>query len=320
LTFDHPDRIPIDAGLLPAAWTRHGQKLVDLWIKADVDIAWLPFHDPTQDVRQYQAGSFRDVWGCKWVNHQEGISGQVKEFPIDEYGKLQSYQSPVHLLRAVAHDSACAEFCIHNRNKFIRGGWVSLFERMQFLRGTENLLMDIADECPHIRDLLDIVMEFCTEYLQKIMAYDVDAITIGDDWGTQRGLLISPETWRAVFRPAYQKLIDMAKAKGKYIFFHSDGYILDLFDDLVEMGVDAINSQIWCMGLDKVSAYKGKICFWGEISRQTTLPFGTPQDVHDAAAQMKNKLTVNGGGLIAQSELDSITPFDNIVAFFNAWN
>ena len=114
-------------------------------------------------------------------------------------------------------------------------------------------------------------------------------------------------------------MIHLIKKEGKFVFFHSDGNILGIYKQLIKMGVDAINSQAWCMGLDAIAPYAGRVCFWGEISRQTPLPFGTPQDVRDAVAQMKDKLTKNSGGLIGQSELDNIMPFENIEAFFTVW-
>ena len=90
---------------------------------------------------------------------------------------------------------------------------------------------------------------------------------------------------------------------------------------LCEMGVDAINSQLWCMGVEKVAEqFAGKITFWGEISRQTILPHGTPQDIRNAAQTMIRLLHVNGGGLIGQSEMNWDVPLENVEAFYQAWD
>jgi uroporphyrinogen decarboxylase len=192
---------------------------------------------------------------------------------------------------------------------------------MQFLRGTENLYCDLAKQSDEFFKLAEMVMDFYREYLKAWLETDVDGITFGDDWGSQRALLISPNMWKKIFKPMYQELFEMIKAKGKYIFFHSDGYIMDLYPELIELGVNAINSQLWCMGVEKVAEkFAGKITFWGEISRQNILPKGTPEEVRAAAAIMKKYLFVNGGGLIGQSETGRDVPLENIKAVLTCWN
>ena len=320
LNFDFPDKIPIEMWVLPAGWAKHGQELADEYQKSEPDILGLPFGDPTSDARLYEIGVYRDEWGSVWHNCQYGIVGEVKEFPIDDWSKLDSYRPPVHLLDGAPYHDNCVNFAKEHPDKFVRGGWVKLFEQMQFLRGVVDLYMDIAMDLDEVYKLRDIVMEYNRKYLKTILQYDFDAVTFGDDWGSQQSLLISPDSWRKIFKPAYQEMFDMVKAAGKHVFFHSDGYILDLYEEFISMGVSALNSQIGCMGIDAVAKYKGRITFWGEISRQTTLPFGTPEDVINVCREMREKLTVNGGGLIGQSEIDMMTPMENIKAFFAGWN
>ena len=201
------------------------------------------------------------------------------------------------------------------------GGWISLFERMQYLRGTENLYCDIALDEEGMYKMFNHVMTFERVYVDKWLGLDVDAIGFGDDWGSQISLLISPDRWKELFKPLYKELIDKIKAAGKKVFFHSDGYIFDLYPEFIEMGVDAVNSQLWCMDVEKVAEkYAGKITFWGEISRQTTLPKGTPEEIYECAEVMKKNLIVNGGGLIGQSELNKDVPLENVEALLKAWD
>lgn len=169
--------------------------------------------------------------------------------------------------------------------------------------------------------MIGLVMDFMRSYVDAWLSMDVDGIPFGDDWGTQISLLISPASWVKIFRPLYQELFDRIHAAGKKVFFHSDGYIFDLYPHFIEMGVDAINSQLWCMGVEKVAErFAGKITFWGEISRQTILPHSTPQDVREAAWTMIRLLHVNGGGLIGQSEMNWDVPLKNVEAFCQAWD
>ena len=74
-----------------------------------------------------------------------------------------------------------------------------------------------------------------------------------DDWGTQHSLMVSPDVFYKHFKPMYREYCEIAKHYGKYVFMHSDGYITDIIDDLIEVGIDALNSQVFCMDIDELS-------------------------------------------------------------------
>jgi len=149
---------------------------------------------------------------------------------------------------------------------------------------------------------------------------DVDAVSFMDDWGSQHALLISPKMWEAYFKPLYKDYCDLARAHGKFVFMHSDGYILDIYEHLIEIGVDAINSQLFTMPIDEIGRrFKGRITFWGELDRQYILPFGTPEDVRAGVERIKRALWDGRGGVIGQAEFNQGYPLENIRAFFEAW-
>jgi uroporphyrinogen decarboxylase len=321
LKFEKPDKIPVNLWCLPAARLKYGEALEKIVAESDLDIVWAPFVDPTEDPRHYCVGSYTDVWGSVWNSRQAGIIGEVKTAPLEDFLKVWDYKSPKDILLSGKNNIAEAnKFIAQQKDKFILGGWIIIFERLQFLRGTENLLMDILIESDEFIKLCEIVEDYYTTYLDLWLETDVDAIVFADDWGAQQSLLIDPESWRKLFKPIYKRLFDKAKSAEKFVFMHSDGYILDLYDDFIELGVDAINSQVWCMGLEKVAAKcNGRITNWGEISRQNILPFGTTEDVQNAIDQMKKYLWVNGG-LIGQFEAAHDQPLENIKTGINGWN
>lgn len=326
LEFKPVDRLPVDVWILPAARMEYGEKLDEILKKYDTDIRTFvgPF-DHGYTPEYYEIGKFMDPWGSEWTNLQAGVIGEVKNPVFDDYDKLEGYQSPKPEFEkqwAEKKDSIAEQIKgARAENKFVIGGWISLFERLQYLRGTEDVYCDIALEEEEMFDMIEIVMDFMRTYVKSWLEMDIDAMAFGDDWGSQKSTLISPDSWRKIFKPLYKELIDMIKAAGKKVFFHSDGYILELYPEFIDMGVNAINSQIWCMGVEKVAeACKGKIVNWGEISRQDILPKGSVQDVYDAANKMKELLVLdNGSGLIGQSELNRDVSLENIEAFFNAW-
>ncbi|MDD2961938.1 MAG: uroporphyrinogen decarboxylase family protein [Muribaculaceae bacterium] len=321
LNHDRPEWVPVNLWQLPAVKIKYGNKLETLIEEFDPDIIFAPFNDPTEDPRHYKVGSYTDCWGSTWSNYQEGIIGEVKSFPLVEFKNIWDYKSPKELLLSGKENlKETNKFISNHHDKFILGGWISIFERMQFLRGTENLFMDTLMEEPEYFKLLEVVEDYYMTYLDLWLSTDVDGIVFGDDWGSQRSLLISPETWKTQFKPVYKRFFDKIHAAGKYVFMHSDGYIYDLYDELIEIGVDAINSQVWCMGVEKVAVKcNHRITNWGEVCRQHILPRGTVDDVVDAVKKMKENLWVNGG-LIGQFEAGPDMPFENIKAGLINWN
>jgi hypothetical protein len=112
-------------------------------------------------------------------------------------------------------------------------------------------------------------------------------VHIADDWGSQSALLISPALWRAFYKPLYRDYCDLAHARGKYVVMHSDGYTADIVPDLIEIGVNALNLQLFCMDLEGLAArYAGKVAFWGEIDRQRLLTHGTTDEVRAAVRRV----------------------------------
>ena len=99
------------------------------------------------------------------------------------------------------------------------------FERLQFLRGTENLYMDLAYDSAEVRTLIEMVRDFYREDVTLWSRSAVDGVFLMDDWGSNTSLLISPEMWRAYFKPIYREFCEIIHRAGKKVFFHSDGNI-----------------------------------------------------------------------------------------------
>ena len=110
------------------------------------------------------------------------------------------------------------------------------------------------------------------------------------------------------------------KSYGKSVFMHSDGYIADIFPDLIEINIDALNSQLFCMDIKELGEkYRGKITFWGEIDRQDLLPHGSREEIEKAVRVVFEELYENGG-VIAQCEFGLEARPENVITVFNSWN
>lgn len=264
-------------------------------------------------------GRYADEWGCVFEVMEDGVVGEVKDPILADRSAAAAFQPPRELLdldwSRVTRSPARPEAFV------LAGSGVRPFERLQFLRGTENLYVDMALEAEEYHRLKAAVHGFYRELLERWAGTDVDGIAFMDDWGAQHALLISPETWRRDFKPLYREYCAVIHGAGKLAFFHSDGNIEAIIGDLVEIGVDALNSELFCMDIEAIgSRYAGRICFWGEMDRQRILPFGTPEDVRSAVARARRALETPAGGVIAQCEWGTRDPYANVEAVYRSWD
>jgi uroporphyrinogen decarboxylase len=325
LKFENPERIPRDLWALPWAEENHPKTLQELREKYPIDIISAPRCTPASPRSSgdaYAVGEFTDDWGCAFTNIQEGIIGEVKTPVIKELHDWRSYEPPYELL-TFNEDKASADLSrfYEGTEKFVLSyGNGSLWERYQFLRGSENSYLDVLIHDDDFRGLLQKIHDYNMRELEFWAKADVDAIRFLDDWGAQSSMLISPDIWREFFKPLYKEYCDLGHAHGKFIFMHSDGYIADIYPDLIEIGVDAINSQLFVMDfefLEKVA--KGKITFWGEIDRQHILPSPDPNAGRDAVHKVTRHLYDPSGGIIAQFELSPGSNGETALAIFDEW-
>lgn len=322
LEFRNPDRAPRDLWHLPGVELFRKAELEALLARYPIDFAAPEFaYGPADRMigTPNRVGNYTDEWGCVWSVAEEGVTGEVKVHPLSDWAKLATFHAPREVLDNADFsrvNASCAA-----TDKFVRGSTSTrLFERMQFLRGTENLYLDLACLPPEIYTLRDMLHEYYLHEIERWAQTDVDGIFFMDDWGSQGNLLIAPALWREFFKPLYRQYCDTIKQAGKFVFFHSDGYIEPIIADLIEIGVDAVNSQLFCMKIEQLAEqYRGQITLWGEICRQQVLPFGTPDDVRSAVLRVRSAFDDGSGGLIAQCEWGLQDPGVNIAAVFEAW-
>ncbi|MBQ8611831.1 MAG: hypothetical protein IJ412_09035 [Oscillospiraceae bacterium] len=199
--------------------------------------------------------------------------------------------------------------------------WGSHFEKAYFARGIENFLADLAGEPEYAQQLLELIIRKNLVMLENIMhTPGVDGILLGSDWGSQRDLLMSPACWRELIAPGEQKEYDLLHSAGVDVWVHSCGDIRRIMPDLVQMGVDALNPvQPECMDVYELKRlYGDKITFWGGISTQKTLPYGTPEEVAEETRRLTEALSVGGGYIIAPAqEIQADVPFENLCALID---
>jgi uroporphyrinogen-III decarboxylase len=198
----------------------------------------------------------------------------------------------------------------------------TIFETAWALRGYEKTLMDLVVNPDFVERLFDIPFNCHLTAAKKLVEMGVDMIWIGDDVGAQDRMLISPDTWRRFFKPRMATFISTLKSinPDAKVAYHSDGNIYPIIPELIEIGLDVLNPiQPRSMDPEKVKKeYGDKLCFWGSIDEQHTLPFGTPAEVGKEVITRVTTLGKNGGLIIGPThhvQLD--TSLENFWAMVN---
>ena len=322
LNHEPVDRAPRDLWLAPGVEALHADEVAEMLFRYPSDIVKPDFRYPRGERSQgtpHEVGQYTDAWGCVWQVPHRGTMGQLQHSPLADLGQLAHYRPPLELLDQAAF-AQVNRSCTNTSQFVLAWSETRPFERLQFLHGPEATFIDLAHGAGELLDLLRMLHDFSVREMETWAATDVDGVVFMDDWGAQTSLLISPEAWREVFKPLYRDYCDILHRHDKFAFFHSDGHIADIFHDLVEVGIDAINSQLFCMDIESLAEhFRSRVTFWGEIDRQWTLPLGTPNDVRAAVERVRRALDFGRGGLIAQCEWSLGVPFDNVAAVFEHW-
>lgn len=316
-----PDRAPRQLWALPWAVDHHSDALDALRRDFPDDISGVSGHwseMPATSGNPYEIGTYVDDWGSVFTNIQKGVIGEVKDPLIADWrADVPKVHIPTEWL-TVDRDAVNRD-CAATTAFTMAGACPRPFEQLQFLRGTENLYIDLMEQPAEMVGFLASMHSYYCDLLEAWAATDVDALMMMDDWGTQRTLLLSPKLWRAVFKPLYRDYIEIAHRAGKKMFMHSDGHILSVIPDLIELGLDAVNSQVFCMGIENLAPYAGKITFWGEVDRQHLLPSATTHEI-DAAVRTVHQTLWRQGGCIAQCEFGAGARPENVRQVFETWD
>ncbi|MFQ6038466.1 MAG: uroporphyrinogen decarboxylase family protein [Candidatus Aminicenantales bacterium] len=321
LAFEDPVRIPRQKWILPWAELHYPEAVLELEERFPDDIVQAPavYTRPVRtEGERYRKGIYVDEWGCRFTNPMDGIIGVVQEPLVSDWSDLERFSPPEATLNLdrVEVDT----FCRQTDRFVLAGTLIRPFERYQFIRTMEQALVDLSQRPDGMFELLKRIHEHYLKEAEVWASTDVDAIALMDDWGTQQGLIASPEVFRELFLPMYREYAEVARHHGKAVFMHSDGYILDIIPDLIEAGVDALNSQVFCMGVRELGErFRGKLTFWGEIDRQNLLPHGSAEEIREAVLEMWLHLH-DRGGVIAQCEFGLEADPRNVFAVFEAWD
>lgn len=325
--FRFPEWIPSTVGFPPIVWHTHRERLEEVALRHprlfnDYKKGSMDFDAFAPVYRQGE--HFRDNWGCLWYNNKAGLEGQVVEHPLADWKAFATYDPPDLDTFTERGQRDWKEIRLELEEKRRQGSIVigdgeRLFDRLYFLRGFENLMIDIATDEPRLQDLIDMLLRYELKLTSKYLSIGVDAMGYHTDIGTQNGLMISPDKFRQYIKPMFKELFTSCRENGTHVLLSSDGNLLEIVDDLVECGVSVHDPQYRANTLDGIErAYKGKMCINLDLDRQM-FAFCSPEDIREHVRTVVEALYLPEGGLMLSGSVwDEITPLENIEALCRA--
>jgi uroporphyrinogen decarboxylase len=337
ISHEEPDRVPLDGQFRTEQLFNLRRYFgvnedEEVLIKLGIDLRTV-FMEPSNEfkkkaipLKQYPErwvikrpdGLLEDEWGIRysegatgiyihWVYHplQEKDLSEY-EFPdIDAEGRFENAEKNVKKWMNIYATTASIE--------------MTLFEQAWYLSGYRNFIKQLYENPSFVNKLLDKIQLFRERQIKRFIEMGVDIIKFGDDVGMQTNMMLSPYIWRKFFKPRMQQLINTAKKRGVFIYYHSDGYIEPIIPDLIEIGVDILDPvQPECMDPAKIKKmYGDRITLHGTISIQETLPFGSSDDVKNEVLNRIRTCAPEGGLILGPTHKIQIdVPIKNIITLY----
>ncbi len=318
--------IPVYFNLGVNLWAQHGADLIPLLRRyPDLfpQVPAMPRVTGDGDAGRHEKTTVTDHWGTVREFIFGGIDGYSKTYPLVDLAALETYQPPnpmTHAERALRldWDTLCATCAATAEHGGISAYFVGEFnERLYYLRGYENYLMDLVDEPPELPRIIELILNYQEQVIAKCIECGVNLYIFHDDLGNKTHLMMSPAAFRKWLKPGYRRLWGRIKEAGQYVYLHSDGTIWEVLPDLIEVGLDVINPQVALNGIDRIAEIcKGRVCINADLDDQDIIPYGTPADVREHVKEVVMKLGSKEGGLGLEAKLIGPASMENLEALF----
>lgn len=339
LNHDEPDRIPLFYRDVPEVERR---LLRDLGLRdreallryLDIDFRWVGPEYIGPCLMDEDSGRRRDIWGVEYQytlfgggsGYWEAVTHPLAGATDPEL--LQAYAWPSldwFDFRAVEDQiNQAGDYAIMTAPGFASPG--ILQTPIQALVGMEKSLMDMLINPNFFKSLVQRVLQFLEPFVDRMLEAGngrIDFFRLGDDFGTQNGLMFGRTQWREFIQPAFQSLKAIADKHEARLYLHSCGAIRELVPDLLEVGVDVLDPlQVKAAGMDPAglkNEYGDRLCFSGGVDEQQLLPGGTPDEVRAGVNELLTTMARDGGFFIGPTHnFQDDIPTANIVAMYEA--
>lgn len=284
----HPERVP--GSMPPPYWND--------FFHAHVDYPQGPesrWHKVTEERWERT-----DEWGNTWARIESFSKGEVSKGVLQDLDQVETLPLP-DLGNPAYYKTVRERFESDQNNRWHMGGLPGFaFNIARKMRRLDQYLMDLAlypEKVGILHNRIDDVLE---QMIRQYAAAGADGVMLGEDWGTQTNLMISPTMWRQIFKPGFVRLCAAAHEEGLKVFMHSCGKMTIIIPDLIEAGIDVFQfDQPRVHGINTLAQWADEVSFWCPVDIQTTLQTGDSVAIEADAKEMIVKLGANGGGFIA---------------------
>jgi len=274
--------------------------------------------DPAALHPKAEPGTTFDEWGIgHWAGGLEGTLDRMYP-PLAAARSVAEVEAlPTPCIESDVDAAAVAAF--HAAGYPVLGYAGSMYEWSWWLRGMERFLIDLADDPAMAEAVIRKVEGYTTRLALATARLGVDVLCMYDDAGTQRGMQISPPSWRRYIKPAWQRVIAAVRREfpGTWFFLHCCGKIDPIVPDVIELGFDILHPlQPECMDFATLyRQYGQQIALCATISAQRILPFGTPADVRREVRRLAAAVGTQRRCILMPSNvIQPETPWENLVA------
>jgi uroporphyrinogen decarboxylase len=329
------DRIPI--AMVCAGINAPARDALQRWLTGhrgiSVDAYLAPLIDIIEAAPRYRGPALApdtDIWGVTRgeISYGSGSYNEIRHYPLA--GDLDPaavarhrWPDPDWFDYGTLADEITAARRVSDRAVMVTNG--NIFETSWYMRGFEAMLMDCMSDEELVHAIMGRVTDFYVAFFSRILEAApgmIDLVFTADDIGDQRGLLMPLPTWEKLLKPYHQRLNAAIHERGARVIYHTDGSIMDAAGGLADMGIDVLQAlQFSADGMDPVRLKRehgSRLSFEGGVSVQTTLPFGTPDQVRQEVEERIRVLGRDGGYILGPSHwIQAGTPPENIVAMFD---
>jgi len=333
---EQPDRTPTDFQAVGEIWdrlfdhfgTREAKDILD---KLDIDCAWVDPEVGRKPSEKDEEG-FIIGWGgskIRTVYNEYGAHDDIVHFATDGCDTIEKMEAALKLPSIDDFDfSGITNACERYSDRFLLGGFASIFYYPTLVRSMQDILEDMAlnEELAHY--LFKRSFDWHMEYHKRLLEAGkgrIDAMQLADDFATQINLIMSKDMFRKYFREPMCEYIALAKSYGAIPFLHCCGATFDLIEEYIDMGIKILNPvQTVAAKMEPErlkSAFGGRMTFHGGGETQRILPHGTTDDVRNNAKMLSRTLGKNGGYIMASCHFfQADVPVENILAFYELEN
>jgi len=334
IRFNYPEYIPVTISVFWPLWNTYRERLEEIAEKYKLFFPGFKRGSIKYEgkpgiiyVNEYRYDAFK----CLWYFNIKGYQGQVVKHPLDDWKNFRDFQfpDPDEGVPTESNGIISWEKIFEGMEKARDEGNLIVagmphgffFQRLYYLRGFKNLLLDFIYKPPEIYELIKNLTEYNLELVDRYLKFNgIDFFSFGDDLGMQDRMPISPKTFREFIFPAYRKIFNKIRERGIDIRLHSDGHLMEVIDQIIESGANILNIQDVVNGLKNIKKLIDQgIAIHLDIDRQNLIPYGKPEEIEKYIEHVVKILASKKGGLLFYAEIHPPTPLENIRALAKAF-